>query len=378
MRQLTVRAERRVVGFSPVRALINTGVTAEWPRRARTGLRLIDPDDPACAADGDGPARADEPRAGDRTPPLHRERVVRAFRDVGRAWLDQVGPCRVDVLDAHLLDDGSRLFFETLATLTGPAGGPVAVGYPEAPAGAADISTAARSERVGRIENLAGPDAELSGEEADFLYEQAVGYLRTGDGWTAERILRAILRRRPDPEVWGRLRLARAMLGRPAETGPRPAHPGPSDSDSGGSGNGRERDTAAGRTTGKGTGTGRSKGTERETGADTGLGTAAALGGPPPPLRLESGWDLLEKWSDTAGQINKNAVHKALFAIADRTAFRTYETFDDATQPRDFFVLVKDNLVLKICVRDFHAFAIAYVGPIDGAPGIDLGTGRAA
>ncbi|MFI5617935.1 DUF6235 family protein [Streptomyces sp. NPDC051567] len=338
MSRFAVRAECGVVGFSPVRALIPTGDTASWPRRARIGLRLLAPDDPACVTVGTagtaGTAEARRSLAGTapergRAGGFHRERVVSDFRAVGRAWLDQVGPCRIDVVDGELLDDGSRLFFETLAE---ESGGMVTIRCPAGPGGPAPVP-AVVSERERRIEYLAGPASRLSGEELDFLYEQAVGYLGTGDGWTAERVLRAALRQRPTPAVRDGLRLARAMLGLPPEGGrPAPA---------------RWRDPRP-----------------------------SPTGRPRPPLRLDSGWELLERWSGTAGQIHRNAVHKALFAIADRTVFTAYETFDDTAQPRDFFVLVKGDLILKIRAHDFHAFGIIYVGSVSGAPGISLGADR--
>ncbi|NBE53772.1 DUF6235 family protein [Streptomyces boluensis] len=91
-----------------------------------------------------------------------------------------------------------------------------------------------------------------------------------------------------------------------------------------------------------------------------------------PQFRLDSGWDVFEEWSQSAGQIEKNAVHKALFAIADRTAFTDYEILDVTAPTRDVFVLVRKDLVLKVHLRDLDTFAIAYVGPAAAAPGLEL------
>ena len=91
-----------------------------------------------------------------------------------------------------------------------------------------------------------------------------------------------------------------------------------------------------------------------------------------PHFRLDSGWDVLERWSESAGQIEKNAVHKALFAIADRTAFADYEILDAAARSQDVFVLVRKDLVLKVRLRDLDTFEIAYVGPVANAPGLEL------
>ncbi|MCX4679715.1 DUF6235 family protein [Streptomyces sp. NBC_01433] len=365
MRRFAVRAEIGTVGFSPVRALINTGATATWPRQARIGLKLVAPDDPACATDEEeenGTVRG-RAHAPDRVP--YGEWVVRSLREVARAWLDQVGPCRVDVIDAELLDDGSRLFFSALAELAelsdglitvhcpaaGTTGSAVPVGLigPVGPVGLVGLVPEVASARERRIEYLATSTGRLSGEEADFLYRQALGYLGTGDGWTAERILRAVLRLRPTPAVRAKLRAACALLGRPlnpghhapgAEPGPAPEHHPP----------------------------GRAPGHTPDGAGPAGRG----------PLRLHSGWERVERWAETAGQIHKNAVHKALFAVADRTVFRTYETYDDATQPLDFFVPVREGLILKIHIRDLDSFEIAHVGSIDEVPGIGREIDRAA
>ncbi|MFI1888507.1 DUF6235 family protein [Streptomyces jumonjinensis] len=333
MRQFAVRAERGVVGFSPVRALINTGVTAEWPRRARVGLKLVAPDDPACATyeEEREESRTEPVRARGPNRPSYREWVVRSLQEVGQAWLDQVGPCHVDVLDADLLDDGSRLFFATLAALSDER---VTIRCPVGPAtGPADPVPGVASARELRIEHLAASVGGLTGEESGFLHREAIGYLRSGDGWTAERILRAVLRHRPTPAAWRGLRAACAMLGRPLDIGRRSL---------------RLRPPGGAGPAGRG------------------------------PLRLHAGWERLERWSETAGQIDRNAVHKALFAIADRTVFRSYETYDDPARPLDFFVQVKAGLVLKIRIRDLDAFEIAHVGSVEASPEIDLGTGQAA
>lgn len=91
-----------------------------------------------------------------------------------------------------------------------------------------------------------------------------------------------------------------------------------------------------------------------------------------PQFRLDAGWEVLEEWSENAGQIEKNAIHKALFAIVDRTAFADYEIHDAVTGAQDVFVRVRQDLVLKVQLRDVDAFTIAYVGPLATAPGLEL------
>ncbi|MFE5214900.1 MULTISPECIES: DUF6235 family protein [unclassified Streptomyces] len=334
MRHFTVRAESGMIGFLPVRALMGAGVTAAWPRPARVGLKLIAPDDPASATPGDQEGRVDAVR---RLPPdrlrlFHHEHVIRSFREVGRAWLKQVGPCRIDVIDADLLDDGSREFFATLAD---QSEGLVDIRREEL-ANSEEQLSATVSGRELRIDHLARSRAQLSEDEVDFLHEQALRYLGLGDSWTAERILRAVLRHRAAPSVRTQLRLACSLLGRPLEADFQSL---------------------------------------RRSELDPGTQAAGARR---PAFRLVAGWDLLEQWSGTANQIEKNAVHQALFAVVDRTVFRTYSTSEVTSQPQEFFVRLRQGLVLKIRIRDFDMFEIAYVGPVGETPGIDLETGRAA
>jgi uncharacterized protein DUF6235 len=97
-----------------------------------------------------------------------------------------------------------------------------------------------------------------------------------------------------------------------------------------------------------------------------------------PRFRLHSGMELLESWSATAGQAAKNAVYKALFSVADGSVFRAYKTLEDYQRLQEFFIVLNENLVLKIRVHHFEAFGIVYIGPLDGAPGLDLGIDRAA
>ncbi|MFI9822328.1 tetratricopeptide repeat protein [Streptomyces sp. NPDC052013] len=202
------------MGFAPVKALVEVTDRSHWPREALIGLRLISPDDPSCAGIDREASLTDAAQAEDRIRFFLRDRLTRNFRDVGKAWLSAVGPCAVEVIHAELLDDGSRLFLETLATLPGPgaevrlrmgAGDtPVTAHAPENP----------REETVDRLLAQVGtlPEADL-----DRLYEEAVQYLSVGDSWTAERILRRIQPHHDLPKVWGRLGLAHTMQGRTLE-----------------------------------------------------------------------------------------------------------------------------------------------------------------
>lgn len=85
--------------------------------------------------------------------------------------------------------------------------------------------------------------------------------------------------------------------------------------------------------------------------------------------RLDSGLDLLEEWSLTAGQIEQNALYDALFAVLNGTVFRRYRIVSDLERPNNFFVVVRDKLVVKIRFTSADTFAIMYVGAPTGPPG---------
>jgi hypothetical protein len=88
-------------------------------------------------------------------------------------------------------------------------------------------------------------------------------------------------------------------------------------------------------------------------------------------FRLNMGMARLDEWAATAGQIDKNAVYKALFSVSDGTVFQNYKVLDDVHQPREFFVVVREHLVIKISFHESDAFGILYIGPINDTPALD-------
>lgn len=86
--------------------------------------------------------------------------------------------------------------------------------------------------------------------------------------------------------------------------------------------------------------------------------------------RLETGLEVLDSWSEQAGQAKKNAIYRALFAMQDGSLFHSYRVVDDFQRPSELFVIVKDDLVLKICFNCFDSFGIVYIGSGAAAPGL--------
>ena len=93
-----------------------------------------------------------------------------------------------------------------------------------------------------------------------------------------------------------------------------------------------------------------------------------------PRARLETGLELLDSWAATAGQFDRHAVYRALFAIADGSVSKNYQIFGESQRPLGFSVLVRRNLVVDIRVHGADSFGIHYVGPvqrIEADPGAD-------
>jgi hypothetical protein len=91
----------------------------------------------------------------------------------------------------------------------------------------------------------------------------------------------------------------------------------------------------------------------------------------PSSFRLTSGLEVLDEWSLTASQAEKNAVNRALFAVVEKTVFTEYVVVDDGEKTMEFFVFVRNDFVLKVRVHELGSFGIVYVGPATEAPGLD-------
>lgn len=86
--------------------------------------------------------------------------------------------------------------------------------------------------------------------------------------------------------------------------------------------------------------------------------------------RMETGLEVLANWSETANQSQRNAIYAALFAMVDGSLFRTYRIIDDFQRVNELYVVVKDNLVLKIRIDCFDSFGVVEIGPASISPSI--------
>jgi uncharacterized protein DUF6235 len=82
-------------------------------------------------------------------------------------------------------------------------------------------------------------------------------------------------------------------------------------------------------------------------------------------LQLVAGLEVLEHWSATATQAERNIVYEALFAIGDGSAFLIYDVFGDPEQIQNFTILVKADLTVKVCINRGESFELLYVGTLD-------------
>jgi hypothetical protein len=91
----------------------------------------------------------------------------------------------------------------------------------------------------------------------------------------------------------------------------------------------------------------------------------------PSKFTVTSGLELLDEWSAHASQVQKNIVHRIIFAVADKTVFSDFSVIDDVENHMEFFVLSKNDLAVKIRIQDLDSFDIVYIGPSCTAPGLD-------
>ncbi|MEU5262334.1 DUF6235 family protein [Amycolatopsis sp. NPDC021455] len=82
-------------------------------------------------------------------------------------------------------------------------------------------------------------------------------------------------------------------------------------------------------------------------------------------LQLSAGLEVLEEWSATASQAERNIVYEALFAIGDGSAFLIYDVFGDPQQIHNFAILVKADLMIKVCIHRGESFEICHIGVLD-------------
>lgn len=84
--------------------------------------------------------------------------------------------------------------------------------------------------------------------------------------------------------------------------------------------------------------------------------------------RLVSGLSVLDDWSSSACQADRNVIYEALFAVVDGSVFAAYDildVLDETGRPPQFYVRVKDGLGTRIRMHRAGGFGIVYIG----APG---------
>ena len=88
------------------------------------------------------------------------------------------------------------------------------------------------------------------------------------------------------------------------------------------------------------------------------------------PRRLKTGIACLANWAGEASQAEKNLVYEALFAVADGTVRDLYKVLEDVRRNGEFFIMVRDDLVVKVGVHPFNTFSVIYIGSPADAPDI--------
>lgn len=83
-------------------------------------------------------------------------------------------------------------------------------------------------------------------------------------------------------------------------------------------------------------------------------------------LRLTTGIELLHAWWDTAGEVERDTVSDALFALLDGSVYTDYEVIDDPGYPRELVIVVLESLAIRARLHDAATFGIVFIGqPVD-------------
>ena len=87
--------------------------------------------------------------------------------------------------------------------------------------------------------------------------------------------------------------------------------------------------------------------------------------------KLNAGIETLEQWAADARHVQKNLLYKALFSVTEGSVFERYAVLQDTQNPLEHFVLVREDLVVKIGFQpDCEGFGIQFIGPLEDAPGL--------
>ena len=91
-------------------------------------------------------------------------------------------------------------------------------------------------------------------------------------------------------------------------------------------------------------------------------------------LRLGSGIDVLNAWTENAREADIEAVADALFAVVERSVYRRYPVIDDSSLARELVVVVRDDLAIRLRLDDVEKFGIVFIG----SPGAAIELHRAS
>jgi Family of unknown function (DUF6235) len=84
-------------------------------------------------------------------------------------------------------------------------------------------------------------------------------------------------------------------------------------------------------------------------------------------LRLGSGLDVLNAWTETASDTDAQAVADVLFTIVERAVYRFYPVIEDSAVARELIVVLRDDLAVRVRLDDVEKFGIVFIGSTVGA-----------
>ena len=208
---LEFRAERSAIGFGVVKQLLREIGYRPRTKPEALAYRILQPDDEEALRAQEAGSLTEAAVYDDQIRFFLKARAVRSFRNTILGLQDVLDGVRIRISQAERLDEGSLLWLETLATLR-----PLTSIVLELGDGARSVPAYEPSARERTLEDAFALTV-LDDEGAAVLREGAKTSINAGDSWSAERLLRRLLREKDDSELFNMLGLTYTLLDRTIE-----------------------------------------------------------------------------------------------------------------------------------------------------------------
>lgn len=208
---IVVAATSSPIGFAPVKALLAALEVSAEDANTDVGksMRILHPLDSELASKvRAGASLTDAATPDEQIRFFQSQRATRSFVKLADHIKDMFPDIAVTVSSSHLLDAGSKTFFDVAARVSGWI-----VTYCPAALSEAVVYQADQNEL--RILDYFSPSAQAM--DVERLQDAAFEYINVGDAWTAKKLGEKLRASNSSPRTWNLLALAHAMLGETLE-----------------------------------------------------------------------------------------------------------------------------------------------------------------